>query len=175
MSDLTQKEIAEHLGITQQAVSKTLSKMGIDWHGKSLDEIRLAYIKRLRDVASGHASIDGSYDLNKERVLTEQVDRELKLYQLAEKKGVLVNVDSLMSELETVFQAMRQEMLSRDDKLKTELDTLYGVDVDVAILNEHTNNSLNHLSRYLEGHSTDFEATGGNHAGASKNGDDGVG
>ena len=85
-----QTEIAEHLGISQQAVSKTLSKMGIEWRDKSLDEIRLAYISRLREVAAGHASIDGEYDLNKERVLTERVDRELKQYQLAEKKGQLV-------------------------------------------------------------------------------------
>ena len=76
----TQLQIAEHLGITQQAVSKTLDKMGIiDWQLMTLDQIRLAYIKRLREVAAGHASIDGQYDLNKERVMTERVDRELKL------------------------------------------------------------------------------------------------
>ena len=150
MSGLTQKEIAEHLGMTQQAVSKTLGKMGIEWQSMSLDEVRLAYIKRLREVAAGYASIDGQYDLNRERVLTEQVDRELKLYQLAEKKQMLVNVDVFMTELEPVFQAMRQEMLARDDKLKLELDTLYGINVDVTILNEYTNNTLNHLSRYLK-------------------------
>ena len=67
----TQLQIAEHLGITQQAVSKTLDKMGIvEWQLMSLDQIRLAYIKRLREVAAGHASIDGQFDINRERVLT---------------------------------------------------------------------------------------------------------
>ena len=175
MSGLTQKEIAEHLGMTQQAVSKTLGKMGIEWQSMSLDEVRLAYIKRLREVAAGYASIDGQYDLNRERVLTEQVDRELKLYQLAEKKQMLVNVDVFMTELEPVFQAMRQEMLARDDKLKLELDTLYGINVDVTILNEYTNNTLNHLSRYLKEYSENHGEIGRDSPGTGENGDDSMG
>lgn len=172
----TQLQIAEHLGITQQAVSKTLDKMGIiDWQLMTLDQIRLAYIKRFREVAAGHASIDGQYDLNKERVMTERVDRELKLYQLAEKKKELVNVENLMNELGTVFQGMRHELLSRDDKLKNELDTLYGIEIDVSILNEHTTNVLNHLSRYLEGCAGSFPASGGNHEAAGENGDNSLG
>lgn len=146
----TQKEIAEHLGISQQAVSKTLSKMKVEWKEKSLDEIRLAYIKRLREIAAGHASLDGEYDLNKERAMTERVDRELKLYQLAEKQKQLVNIDELVTELSTVFAAFRQELLSRDDKLKNELDTLYGVNIDVSILNDYTFHALSHLSGYID-------------------------
>ena len=175
MSGLTQKEIAEHLGMTQQAVSKTLGKMGIEWQSMSLDEVRLAYIKRLREVAAGYASIDGQYDLNRERVLTEQVDRELKLYQLAEKKQMLVNVDVFMTELEPVFQAMRQEMLARDDKLKLELDTLYGINVDVTILNEYTNNTLNPLSRYLKEYPENHGEIGRDSPGPGENGDDSMG
>ena len=175
MSGLTQKEIAEHLGMTQQAVSKTLGKMVIEWQAMSLDEVRLAYIKRLREVAAGYASIDGQYDLNRERVLTEQVDRELKLYQLAEKKQMLVNVDVFMTELEPIFQAMRQEMLSRDDKLKLELDTLYGINADVTILNEYTNNTLNHLSRYLKEYSENHGEIGRDSPGTGENGDDSMG
>ena len=172
----TQLQIAERLGITQQAVSKTLDKMGIvEWQLMSLDQIRLAYIKRLREVAAGHASIDGQFDINRERVLTERVDRELKQYQLAEKKKELVNVEALMTELSIVFQGMRQELLSRDDKLKTELDTLYGIEVDVSILNEHTTDVLNHLSRYLNGRAGSLPAPGGNNEAAGEDGDNSVG
>ena len=43
----TQQQIAEHLGLSQQAVSKQLSKLGLDWKTASLDQIRLEYIKQL--------------------------------------------------------------------------------------------------------------------------------
>lgn len=175
MSKVTQNEIAEHLGISQQAVSKTLSKMAIDWKDMSLDEIRLAYIGRLRKVAAGQASIDGELDLNRERALTEQVDRQLKLYQLAEKKKELVNIADLESELSNVFAGFRQELLSRDDKLKTELDTLYGIDVDVSILNEYTHNALQHLFGYLGGYQPAAQADGRDTETAKENGDNGVG
>jgi len=173
---VTQQEIADHLGISQPAVVKQLKTLGIDdWKEKTLDEIRLAYIERLRATASGYASLDGTYDLNKERVMTERVDRELKLFQLAEKKRELVNVAELWDELNVVFAAFRQELLSRDDKLKTELDTLYGVDIDVSILNEHTNNALKHLSGYLEGHRRDPAQTRSDHAAPDPVGNNGVG
>lgn len=172
----TQTQIAEHLGITQQAVSKTLEKMGIvEWQGMTLDDIRLLYIKRLREAAAGRNSADGQYDLQKERALTERVDRELKLYALAEKKGELVNVETLMNELTLVFQGMKQELLSRDDKLKTELDTLYGVDIDVTILNEHTTNVLSHLSRYIAGRADSVAQTGAVDAAAAQDGNNAVG
>lgn len=168
---LTQAEIAEHLGINQQRVSQIFQKLGIDWRQMTLDEVRLAYLGRLRDVAAGQASIDGEYDLNKERAMTERVDRELKQLQLAEKKKQLVNVADLMVEIENVFTAFRQELLSRDDKLKLELDTLYGIDVDVTILNEHTYNALNHLAGYLAGDSGNSSESSGDRAPTGEVGD----
>ena len=172
---LTQKEIADHIGVNQQRVSQLMKALGIDWREKSLDEIRLAYIGRLRETAAGFASVDGSYDLNKERALSERVDRELKTLQLAEKKKQLVNVDQLMDVLENVVVAFRQELLARDDKLKMELDTLYGTDIDVTILNDYTHNALNHLSGYLAGYRSRHGETGADYAAPEENGDDGVG
>ena len=172
---LTQSQIAEHIGVDQSRVSRLMKALGIDWREKSLDEIRLAYIGRLRETAAGFASVDGSYDLNKERALSERVDRELKTLQLAEKKKQLVNVDQLMDVLENVVVAFRQELLARDDKLKMELDTLYGTDIDVTILNDYIHNALNHLSGYLAGYRSRNGETGADHAAPEENGDDGVG
>ena len=56
---LTQVQIAEHLGLDQSQVSRWMKTLGIDWREKSLDEIRLAYIGRLRETAAGFASVDG--------------------------------------------------------------------------------------------------------------------
>jgi DNA-binding transcriptional ArsR family regulator len=147
----TQQQIADHLDLSQAEVSHHMERLGIDWKAVSMDEIRVAYLRHLRSVAAGHRSNDG-LDLTRERVLTERVDRELKLLTVAEKKGMLVNVQQLESELMNMIAAFRTELISRDDALKSELDALYGIDVDLSLLNERTRGILDQLSRYDAGH-----------------------
>ena len=146
----TQQQIAEHLDINQSEVSRHMERLGIDWTVATMDAIRVAYLRNLRGQASGHRTDDGQ-DLVKERVLTERVDRELKQLQLAEKRGLLINVAQLEPELMQMLGAFRAELVARDDKLKDELDALYAIDVDLSILNEHTHAALQQLGRYEPG------------------------
>lgn len=146
----TQQEIADHLGISQQAVSAQLSPLGIDWRNETMATIRLRYLEHLRGIAAGHRSADG-IDLTRERALTEKVDRQLKELTLAEKLGQLVNVTQLEPELQRMFGAFRAELLARDDKLKAELDALYGIEIDLSLLTAHTRDALNQLARYDAG------------------------
>jgi hypothetical protein len=157
---LTQQQIAEHLDLTQKSVSEMLKKLDIDWTTSTLDDVRIAYLRQLRAQAAGHRTDDG-LDLVRERVLTERVDRELKQYTLAEKKGQLINVAQLEPELQQMFGAFRTELLARDDKLKADLDQLHGIDVDIQVLNAYTNDALRHLARYDAGRPGAAGATGG--------------
>ena len=143
----TQQQIADHLDMSQQAVADLMERLAIDWREVSIDAKRVAYIRQLRGQAAGHKSESG-LDLVKERVLTERVDRELKQLMVAEKKGLLINVEQLEPELTQMIGAFRSELLARDDKLKNALDALYGIDLDLTLLNEHTNTALSQLARY---------------------------
>lgn len=62
--------------MSQQAASQLLAEMGIDWKATSLDEIRVAYIRRLREMAAGRAAA-GDLDLATERarLAREQADK----------------------------------------------------------------------------------------------------
>ena len=144
---ITQQQIADHIDLAQQNVSLLLQQMSIDRDSATLDDIRVAYIRKLRTQAAGHRGEDGT-DLIAERVLTERVDRELKLFSLAEKKAQLINVAQLEPALMQMVSSFRIELLSRDDKLKADLNVLYGIDVDVQILNDYTNAALSHFARY---------------------------
>lgn len=146
----TQQKIASHLDINQSSVSELMQKLSIDWKTASLDAIRIAYIRNLRSVAAGHKSADG-LDLTRERVMTERVDRELKELQLSEKRGQLINVEQFEPELMNMIGAFRAELLARDDKLVSDLAALYGVQVDVSILNEFTFAALEQFGRYNHG------------------------
>lgn len=170
----TQKQIAEHLDLSQPEVSKLMAELDINWKTTPLDAIRLAYIRRLRGAAAGHKTDDGQ-DLIKERVLNERVDRELKQLQLAEKRGQLVNVTQLEPELTQMFVAFRTELLARDDKLKADLDALHGINVDLQLLNDYTHDALQQLARYDPEHAGADPSAGGADEAAGADDDDGMG
>ncbi len=72
---LTQQEIAEHLDLSQPAVSQLMEQLGIDWKTESLADIRIIYIRRLREQAAGRAAL-GDLDLAGERAALAKAQRE---------------------------------------------------------------------------------------------------
>lgn len=61
------KDIAVHLDLDLSGVSKFCTARGIDLKTATMEEIRLAYIRRLRSAATGRGAGDGSFDLVTER------------------------------------------------------------------------------------------------------------
>ncbi len=72
---LTQQVIADHLDLSQQSASDLLRRLGVDWKNSSLDEIRIAYIRHLREKAAGRGA-DGALDLAAECAALAKVQRE---------------------------------------------------------------------------------------------------
>jgi DNA-binding transcriptional ArsR family regulator len=141
----TQAQVAEHLGLDQSAVSRHLGKLQIDWRVASMDAIRLAYIDHLRGVAAGNRSENG-IDLVAERAMTERITRELKLLELAEKRGQLVSASQLEAAYGQMVDAFRAELLALPDKVVDDIRTLHGIDIDVELVNEYVINALAELS-----------------------------
>ncbi|WP_185643603.1 MarR family transcriptional regulator [Burkholderia contaminans] len=170
----TQQQIADHLDLDQSAVSRFVDKVRLDYRAVSIDEIRIAYIRHLREVAAGRSSETG-IDLVAERAMTERVDREIKLLTLAEKKGQLVNAEQLEQAYGLMVGAFQTELLSLSDKLVLELQTLYGVEVDVEWLNEHIYGCLEQLSEYDPDSPRSDSPDSEDAASAGEDWDDGVG
>jgi phage terminase Nu1 subunit (DNA packaging protein) len=72
----TQASIGIHLDLDQSSVSRLCKDLGIDHKTASLAEIRIAYIRHLREQAAGRAT-NGDLDLATERarLAKEQADR----------------------------------------------------------------------------------------------------
>jgi hypothetical protein len=70
---------------------------------------------------------------------------EAKL-RLAEKKGLLVNVAQLEPALMRQFVAFRVALEARDDKLRDEIETIYGIAIDPELIATHTRDALQELS-----------------------------
>ncbi|WP_082717481.1 MULTISPECIES: helix-turn-helix domain-containing protein [Burkholderia] len=171
---LTQQQIAEHLDLERSTVSRLVDRLNIDYRTASMDEIRMAYLRHLREMAAGRASETG-IDLVAERAMTERVDREIKLLTLAEKKGQLVNAAQLEQAYGQMVGAFQTELLALSDKLVQELRALHDVEIDLEWLNEHMYGCLEQLSGYdrdgSDGDSADRAAA----ASAGEDRDDGLG
>ena len=144
---VTQTEIASHLDLNQSEVSRHMADLGIDWRVTSIDVIRVMYLRKLRSVASGHKSHDGS-DLTHERVVTERLDQQLKELLLAEKRGQLVNLDQLEPVLLSMISAFKTDVLALPDKVKSAVDAQHGIDVDVLQIEELVDATLRQLALY---------------------------
>lgn len=170
----TQTEIAEHLGLSQAAVSKAMMKLTLDWRTSSMDEIRLAYLNRLRSEASGHVSSSG-LDLVEEKAKTERVRRELAMMELMEKQGLLVNIDDIKGDITLALLNFKNALLSRNERLKSAIDAMYGIDLDITILQDDTHEALNDLARTLQRQSAAIELDGHSTAAGVEDGDNRVG
>ena len=71
-----QETIAVHLDMNQSSVSRLCAELEIDWLNSTLDQVRIAYIHKLREQAAGRAAV-GDLDLAGERarLAKEQADR----------------------------------------------------------------------------------------------------
>ncbi|KGD11125.1 helix-turn-helix domain-containing protein [Burkholderia pseudomallei] len=171
---LTQQQIAEHLDLERSTVSRLVDRLNIDYRTASMDEVRIAYLRHLREMAAGRASETG-IDLVAERAMTERVDREIKLLTLAEKKGQLVNAAQLEQAYGQMVGAFQTELLALSDKLVQELRALYDVEIDLEWLNEHMYGCLEQLSGYDPDGSSGDSANRAATAPAGTDRDDGVG
>jgi phage terminase Nu1 subunit (DNA packaging protein) len=145
-----QAELAAHLDMSERNLREVLGTLGLDHKVASQREVRVAYIRYLRETAAGHRAGDGT-DLVAERVQTERVSRQLMLLNLAEKQGALIHVEQLRPMYAQMIGAFKTELLALPDKLKAELDALHGINVDAELLNAHVRAALEQLSRYDPG------------------------
>lgn len=144
----TQQQIAEHLGLSQQAVSKQLSKMGIDWKVLTLDQIRLAYIERLRKSAAGQTDEYMKVKLAREKIETERV-----LIALKKEKGELVDIDELIPTLRTVFSGFKQRLLEFPAMIRSEVFVTTGKEIDELPFAERCEEILRDCNEYINSYS----------------------
>lgn len=130
---LTQQGIAEHLDLSQGQVSRWLDQLAIDWKAASIDEIRVAYIREIREQAAGRAT-NGDLDLATERARLAKEQADKVAMQNAVTRGDLAPV-VLIEEVLTraaarvagIFDAIPGMVRRRVPKLSTdELELISG-------------------------------------------------
>lgn len=112
---MNQQDIADHLDLSQGAVSQWMDRLGIDYRTASLDEIRIAYIRELREQAAGRAAA-GDLDLATERAGLAKAQREK------------IEMQNAVTRRELAPVALIEEVLAKaGSKVAGILDTIPGM------------------------------------------------
>lgn len=115
-----QADIAAHLDMSDRAVREFLDAAGIEHKLSTLSEIRVAYIRRLREVAAGR-SANGDTTLAGERALLARAQRERIEMDNAQARGMLIPADMLEPKLNAAFVAARTKWLDAVPRLARSL------------------------------------------------------
>jgi phage terminase Nu1 subunit (DNA packaging protein) len=103
---LTQVEIAAHLDISDRRLRELLVELHLDHKRNSLSEIRVAYIRRLREEAAGRQGESDIADLPLERALLAREQREGQRIKNEVARGSYAPIDLLGDVLATASQAI---------------------------------------------------------------------
>jgi len=83
--------------MTPDGARKFCMSAGVVWRQSTLDEVRIAYVRRLREQAAGRSSADGDLDLVAERARHAKAQADKIELELAETRGELVRVESVLT------------------------------------------------------------------------------
>lgn len=140
---VNKKELAQIVGITERTLTE-YQKAGMPMvsdggRGSANQYDTGEVIKWLVERA-----INGKQESARERLDRIRADREE--INFAKDIEELVPASPLAELLERVALGIRSTMLNGNSKLKTEIDTLYDIDLDISLLHEHSRTILTHLS-----------------------------
>ena len=101
----TQAEIAAHLDISDRRLRELLTEWDIDHKQVPLAEIRMRYIRKLREEAAGRAA-QGDIDLPTERALLARAQREGQEIKNEVARGTYAPIELLTDVLSNAAQAV---------------------------------------------------------------------
>lgn len=132
----TQAEIAEHLDMSERNARDVLNsladKHGLErdwWKSTTLDNIRVKYIRDMRDKAAGRGG-DDQFNLTKQRAREAEVNSKLKELEYGEKLGQLIVAEEAAAVLIEWATASNREYQSVLSKLVGEIQSVHKIEID---------------------------------------------
>lgn len=144
----TQQEIAADIGLSHQAISSALGKMGLlkrEYEAMPLDEVRRLLVRHYSEIAAGRGG-DDQFNLTQERARESRLKGDLLQLQIQEKSGVLIPADAVEQQWTALVIACKTELLLIPDKLAATLKALHGIDIDPALIEQPINDALIRLA-----------------------------
>lgn len=126
---LTQVEIAAHLDMSERNAREVLKKLEIDHRQATLEEIRVAYIRYLRELASGRGGED-QYDLTKQKARQAEADANLKEFEFWTKMRAFVPAEEAERLMSSWATSTRSEFENAVERVLIHIERQHGIEID---------------------------------------------
>lgn len=143
----TQAEISKHLSMSERNLRDVLRGLNIDHKTYSLDEIRDAYIKDLREKAAGRGG-DEQQSLTKARTREAQINTQTKELEYFTKVGLLVPVDEIEPILQSWAVLARSEVMNALDKVTAFLESKHGIEIEQGLIDDSLGAAFTAIADY---------------------------
>ncbi|PPC77927.1 hypothetical protein C4K68_07730 [Pokkaliibacter plantistimulans] len=166
----TQVEIAAHLDMSERNVRDVLNRLHIDWNQATLEDIRIAYIRDLRDKAAGRGA-GNSVELTRAKTEEALVKAANGRLDYMAKIGKLVPADVAGKALNEWAVFANREFQMAVDRIIGDMESHSEQSVDQEKVTGIVRATAERVAGYAQKLGSDFEA-GRNPLGASEDGRD---
>lgn len=145
----SQKEIAQHLDMSERNCRDVLKALDIDWTESSLDQIRTVYIRDLREKAAGRGGSQVEL-LNAARIEESTVKSANGRLAYHEKLGTLVPTADAAFVLSEWASFANREYQGGFEKLAQELEATLKVSIDRSMVARVAGITVSRIGGYAD-------------------------
>ena len=139
--------VARHLDMSERNLRDVLRGLGIDWPVDSIDSVRVAYIRDLREKAAGRGG-DDQGELTRARTRDALASAKIREIQFFESTGQLVSVEELEPLLEAWATMARSEFINGMNKVVADIEGANDVVVDRVMVDGYARAALDAVGEY---------------------------
>lgn len=152
-----QRDIAKHLDLSERKVRDILVNLDMDHRTSSMDEIRLAYIRDLREKAGGRGG-DDQGALTRARTRQAIADADMKNLQYHRELKTLVAIDEVEPVLKNWAKNARSEVQYAIEKMIAGIQSRHNIEVEQDVIDDAINPAFRAIGRYPQKSSFDDDA-----------------
>jgi len=154
----TLKSIAAHLDMTERNLRDVLVKIKLDHRSATVTDIRVAYIRHLRNQAAGRG---GSHQetATLAKIRESEASAQLKELDFFEKIKLLVPVEEIEPMLDNWAVLARSEVKNAMDKIIANLESKHGVEIEQGFIDESLGSAFTAIGSYPRNMSKDDAAS----------------
>ncbi|GGA80717.1 hypothetical protein GCM10011369_23340 [Neiella marina] len=127
---MNQVEIAKHLDLSDRQLRDVLKRLGLDHKSDSLEAIRLAYIRDLREKAAGRTPTETRHRLDEAKTREALASAQMKELDLYKEHKLILDLEQVREAMEQWVTVAKSEYENSVEKIIALIEDQQGVSID---------------------------------------------